>query len=320
MKNKPQFLDVLSARDRITGSAIITPVLSDTALDISGGNKIFLKCENFQRAGAFKIRGAWNAMAKISDMEKSRGVITYSSGNHGQAIALCGKMLGISTTVVMPKNAPINKRLATTNFGANIHSYDPNSEKREDVTGELIAKYGFKLIPPFDHPDIIAGQGTCALELIDSVGHLDFLLIPCGGGGLLSGSAISSHELLPTCKVIGVEPELADDAARSFRSGIIETIHNPNTIADGTRTESLGEIPFTLIQSFVSDIVTVSEEAIVDAVRYAFNKLKLVVEPSGALGLAALLSGTLPLSGRIGIIISGGNIDPQMLNDCINDN
>jgi len=316
-KSDPQFTDVLVARDAIAGSAIITPVLSNTSLNLSADKKIFLKCENFQRAGAFKFRGAWNAMAQLSSMEKSRGVVTYSSGNHGQAIALCGRILGIQTKVVMPEDAPTNKKLATMNHGADIISYNPAYEKREDVASKLIAKNGFSLIPPFDHSDIICGQGTCALELFDSVGQLDFLLVPCGGGGLLSGSAISAHEISPQCKVIGVEPELADDAARSFRSGIIETVHNPNTIADGARTESLGEIPFALIQSLVSDIITVSEEAIVESVRYAFTRLKLVVEPSGVLGLAALLAETIPLSGRIGIVISGGNIDPEIMNYCV---
>ncbi len=313
----PQFADVLAAQKRIRGKALQTPVLSDTAIDQVAQAKVFLNCENLQRAGGFKFRGAWNTMTELTPDEQSRGVIAYSSGNHAQAVALCGKLLGIKTTIVMPDDAPQTKRIATEKYGARIVPYSPENIRREEVAAKLIDQFGFILVPPFDHPQIIAGQGTAALELFDSVGDLDTLLVPCGGGGLLSGSALSAAMRSPGCRVIGVEPELADDAARSFQSGRLHRVINPPTIADGVRTESLGQIPFDLIRRLVADIITVREQAIVDAVRYAFFRLKLVVEPSGALGIAALLSGDVSATGRVGILISGGNIDAQVMTSCL---
>jgi threonine dehydratase len=313
----PQFADVLAAQERIRGQALQTPVLLGTALDEVVKAKVFLKCENLQRVGAFKFRGAWNTMVQLTDDERSNGVIAYSSGNHAQAVALCGKLLGIKTTIVMPDNAPQTKQDATKRYGASIVSYNPEEARREEVTAKLIDQRGFTLVPPFDHPHIIAGQGTAALELFDTVGTLDTLLVPCGGGGLLAGSALSADIRSPLCQVIGVEPELADDAARSYRSGRLHRVVNPPTIADGARTESLGKIPFNLIKRLVADIVTVPEQAIIDAVRYAFFNLKLVVEPSGALGVAALLSGAVSATGRIGILVSGGNIDTQVITECL---
>jgi threonine dehydratase len=284
-------------------------VLSSATLNRQLEAEVFFKCENFQKIGAFKFRGAYNAISRLSQAERERGVLTYSSGNHAQAVALVGRLFSIPATVVMPANAAALKLAATKDYGATVLTYDPEKETRESVADRLLKERGCVMIPPFDHPDVIAGQGTAALELIDEVGRLDMLLAPCGGGGLLSGSALAAKGRLSSCRVIGVEPELADDAARSFATGILQTVHNPPTIADGTRTPSLGKLTFSLIQAHVDDMKTVSEEAIRAAVRFFFYHMKLVVEPSGALGLAALISRALQPKGRIGVIISGGNVD-----------
>ena len=303
------FKDIQSAAQRLTGIINKTPVLESRTLNARVGGSIFLKCENFQRTGAFKLRGAYNAISQLSPAEKTQGVLTYSSGNHAQAVALVGHLLNVRTTIVMPKNAPQTKRAATEGYGANIIDYDPNEITREELAQEIQSRNGQTLIPPYDHPHILAGQGTVALELIEEVSELDLLLAPCGGGGLLSGSAIAVKELLPNCKVVGVEPELADDATKSFRTGKLHSVHNPPTIADGTRTPSLGEITFPLVMKYVDDMITVSEDAIKEAVRFLFYTMKLVVEPSGALGIAALLAGKITAAPRTGVIISGGNID-----------
>ena len=301
---------VRAASKRIRGHAHITPVMSSRTLNQRVGAKVYLKCENFQRVGAFKFRGAYNAMSQLSDNDIKRGVITHSSGNHAQAIALVGKLLGIQTTIVMPDDAPANKRAATEAYGANIVEYNVQEDAREKISEDLERKNGYVLIPPYDHVDIVAGQGTAALELLEEVKSLDMLLVPCGGGGLLSGSAIAAKNISPECRVIGVEPELADDATRSFQTGTLHTVKNPPTIADGTRTPSLGEqVTFPLVLKYVDDMQTVSEDAIIAAVKFLFYRMKLVVEPSGALGVAALLSGSVKSQGRVGIIISGGNID-----------
>jgi threonine dehydratase len=284
--------------------------MSSRTLNQRVGAKVYLKCENFQRVGAFKFRGAYNAMSQLSDNDIKRGVITHSSGNHAQAIALVGRLLGIQTTIVMPDDAPANKRAATEAYGANIVEYNVQEDAREKISEDLERKNGYVLIPPYDHVDIVAGQGTAALELLEEVKSLDMLLVPCGGGGLLSGSAIAAKNMSPECRVIGVEPELADDATRSFQTGTLHTVKNPPTIADGTRTPSLGEqVTFPLVLKYVDDMQTVSEEAIIAAVQFLFYRMKLVVEPSGALGVAALLSGSVRSQGRVGVIISGGNID-----------
>jgi threonine dehydratase len=256
-------------------------------------------------------------MCRLDDEARGRGVVTHSSGNHGQAVALSGQLLGIKTTVVMPQNAPVRKRAATERYGATVVDYDPAVAKRENISAELAREHGYSLIPPFDHPHVIAGQGTAALELLADSGALDMLLVPCGGG-LLGGNAISTRHLQPDCRIIGVEPALADDATRSFRTGTLQRVDNPQTIADGTRTESLGQITFPLIQKLVDDFCTVTEEAIVEAVRYLFHELKIVVEPSGALGVAALLSQAVPAAGRIGVIVSGGNIDGETIAAILN--
>ncbi len=307
------FADVQSAAERLAGQAHRTPVVTSHTLDERVGAQVFLKCENLQRMGAFKFRGAYNAMSRLSDADRTRGVITYSSGNHAQAIALSGRILGVKTVVVMPANAPASKRAATEGYGAQVIPYNPSEEDRKIVVESLAAEHGYTIIPPYDHPHVIAGQGTAALELIEDVGPLDYLLVCCGGGGLLSGCAIAASGAAPTCKVIGVEPEVANDAYLSFKTKTLHTIHNPPTIADGTRTPSLGEITFPLVLEYVADFVTVSEDQIKAAVRFAFERLKLVIEPSGALALSAALSHALPFSGRVGVIVSGGNIDPATM-------
>jgi threonine dehydratase len=282
------------------------------------GADVYFKCENFQRVGAFKFRGAFNSISQLSGEEKSRGVLTYSSGNHAQAVALVGQMLGIQTTIVMPKNAPTTKRAATEGYGATIVEYDQDKESREDVARNIQAVSGQTMIPPFDHEEVVAGQGTAAMEMFDAIGNLDMLLVPCGGGGLLSGSAISAKGMSPKCRVIGIEPEVADDATKSFHTKILHSVHNPPTIADGTRTSSLGKITFPLVLQYVDDMKTVSEEAIIEAVTFLLFRMKLVIEPSGALGLAALLSRAVVPKGRVGIILSGGNMDSSTIIEILN--
>jgi len=300
---------VKDAATRLQGVANRTPVMTSRTLNERLGAEVFLKCENFQRIGAFKFRGAYNAMSRLSADERGRGVITFSSGNHAQAVALVGRLLGIKTAVVMPRDAPVIKRDATEAYGAAVILYDPRERSREAIAKELQQQHGYTMIPPFDHLDVLTGQGTSALELCEQASGLDMLLVPCGGGGLLSGCAIAAKGLNPGCAVIGVEPELGDDATRSFHSKTLQTVKNPPTIADGTRTPSLGRLTFPLVLKFVDAMATVSEEAIKEAVRVLFFRMKLVVEPSGVLGLAALLSEKVPTKGHVGVILSGGNID-----------
>jgi threonine dehydratase len=312
------FEHILAAKERLRGHVNVTPVMTSRTVNQRVGAEVYFKCENLQRIGAFKFRGAFNSISKLSKAEKARGVITYSSGNHAQAIALVGQMLDVQTTIVMPNNAPETKRAATKEYGAKIVEYDPGDTTRETVAESLQVKNGFTMIPPFDHLDVIAGQGTAALELFDQVGRLDILLVPCGGGGLLSGSAIAAKHMDPDCRIIGIEPELADDATKSFYTKRLHRVKNPPTIADGTRTPSLGKITFPLILEYVDEMKTVSEAAIIEAVKFLFYRMKLVVEPSGALGLAAILSQTVVPKGRTGIIISGGNIDAATMTMILN--
>jgi threonine dehydratase len=312
------FEKILAAKKRLHGHANVTPVHTSRTLNQLLGAEVYLKCENFQRIGAFKFRGAFNSISRLGDAEKARGVLTYSSGNHAQAVALVGRLLGVQTTIIMPDNAPATKRAATEGYGATIIEYDPAEQSRENIARELEARSGYTLIPPYDHIDVVAGQGTAALELFEEVGDLDMLLTPCGGGGLLSGSAIAARGMSPGCRVVGVEPELADDATKSFHTKVLHTVHNPPTIADGTRTPSLGEITFPLVLEYVDDMKTVSEVAIIEAVRFLFYRMKLVIEPSGALGLAALLSKAVVADGKLGIIISGGNIDAATMTKILN--
>lgn len=309
---------VQAAKKRLKGYANLTPVMTSRTLNRLVGAKVYFKCENFQRVGAFKFRGAFNSISQLSKAEKARGVITYSSGNHAQAVALVGRMLDIQTTIVMPNNAPTTKRAATEAYGATIVEYDPEKASREDIAKELEAANGYTMIPPYDHLEVIAGQGTAALEMFEEIGNLDILLVPCGGGGLLSGSAISAKGMSVNCRIIGIEPELADDATRSFKTKKLHSVKNPPTIADGTRTPSLGKLTFPLVLKYVDDMKTVSEAAIIDAVKFLFYRMKLVVEPSGALGLAALLSQVVIPKGRMGIILSGGNIDAATMTTILN--
>jgi threonine dehydratase len=310
---------IKDARQRLAGQAHITPITTSRTLNQLAGAEVFLKCENFQRVGAFKFRGAFNAVSLLGDEEKMRGVVTFSSGNHGQAIALSCQILGVRATVVMPRNVPAVKRAACEGYGANVVLCEPNNIAREQVSKELQEKHGYVLIPPYDHLDVIAGQGTAALEMLEQVKTLDALITPCGGGGLLSGTAVAVKNLNPNCRVIGIEPELGDDATRSFRTKTLQTVVNPPTIADGTRTPSLGRHTFPLVLEFVDDMQTVSEDAIKDAVRWLFARTKLVVEPSGALGVAALLTGVVRVKGRVGVILSGGNVEPSVMAEILNE-
>ncbi len=305
------------AAERLAGVANLTPIHTSRTLDQRAGGRVFLKCENFQRVGAFKFRGAYNAMALLSAEQRQGGVLTYSSGNHAQGVALAGRLLGIATTIVMPSNAPKVKRAATEGYGARVIEYDPAATTRREVAAKLAQEGSFTVIPPFDHPYILAGQGTAALELHRQVADLDLFLAPVGGGGLMSGCAVATKRWAPACRVVGVEPELADDATRSFKTGRLHSIKNPPTIADGTRTESLGDHNFPLFLECVNDMATVSEEAIKEAVRFLFERLKLVVEPSGALGVAALLSRAVEPGRRTGVLISGGNVDPDVLTEIL---
>ncbi len=313
MQTTVTIADVREAAARLQGHAHRTPVMRCRSLDEAAGAEVYLKCENLQRIGAFKFRGAWNAISRLPPAVRRRGILTYSSGNHGQAVARVGQLLDIPTTVVMPSTAPALKREAVAAFGATVILYDAETQSREAIAAALEGERDLTIVPPFDHPDVIAGQGTAALELHDAVPELDALLVPCGGGGLLSGCGIATRAVAPGCRVIGIEPELADDATRSFRTGTLHTVHNPPTIADGTRTPSLGRLTFPLVLETVADMQTVSEKAILDAVRFLFLRAKLVVEPSGALGVAALLSRVVPAAGRVGVVLSGGNLDPQVL-------
>ena len=300
---------VKAAHKRLQGHAHITPIMTSRTLNDMTGAEVFFKCENFQRMGAFKFRGAFNAMSQLTEAQKERGVITYSSGNHAQAVALVGRLLGIHTVVVMPNNAPVIKREATEAYGASVVGYDPDETTREEICRDLEKRHGHTLVPPYDHINIVAGQGTAARELLDEVENLDMLLVPCGGGGLLSGCAVATKGMNPNCRVIGIEPEVADDATRSFHTGKLHRVKNPPTIADGTRTPSLGKVTFPLVREYVDDMKTVTESAIMDAVKFLFYRMKIVVEPSGALGLAAILGSFLQPKGRVGILLSGGNID-----------
>ena len=304
------FEDVRAASERLRGVTFRTPVLTSSTVNEHTGAHVFFKCENFQRMGAFKFRGAYNALSRLRPEERTRGVLAYSSGNHAQAVALAGRMLGAPVTVVMPAYAPAVKIAATRGYGADVVLYDRGGATREEIGARLAHERGLTVIPPFDHADVIAGQGTAAAELIEESGPLDVLLVPCGGGGLLSGSALAARALAPACRVIGVEPAAADDATRSFHTRTLQTVTEPDTIADGARTPSLGQITFPLVLQNVNDMVTVSEEAIISTTVFLWSRLKIVVEPTGALAAAALLDHVVPARGqRVGVILSGGNVD-----------
>ncbi|MEM7580760.1 MAG: threo-3-hydroxy-L-aspartate ammonia-lyase [Cyanobacteria bacterium P01_A01_bin.80] len=302
--------DIQAAAKRLNRIACRTPVLTSTTINQITQSQVFFKCENFQRTGSFKFRGAYNALSQLSESQKHKGVITFSSGNHAQGIALAGKLLNIPTTIVMPENAPLVKQTATQSYGAEVILYNPQQISREELAENLAREKDLIIIPPFDHPHIIAGQGTTALELIQEVEDLDLLLVCCGGGGLISGCGIVAKSLLQNCSVIGIEPAQADDATRSFHSKTLQIVNNPNTIADGARTSSLGQITFPLVLKYVDDMMTVSEEAIIRTMYFIWERMKIVVEPTGVLAAAALLEGVVKSPGsNIGVIISGGNVD-----------
>jgi threonine dehydratase len=302
--------DIVDAAKQIEGVARRTPIMTSRTLDERLEARLYVKCESFQRSGAFKFRGAYNVLSRFTVTECQRGVVTHSSGNHAQALALAGQLVGTSVVVVMPKDAPASKRRAAEGYGARVVEYDAATAKREEISRGIQESEDRILVPPFDHPQIVAGQGTVALELIEEVGPLDVVLVPCGGGGLLSGSALTTRYLSPDSRIVGVEPEAGDDATRSFKSGTLQTVSNPQTIADGARTASMSSLTFSLVRQNVDDMVTVSDAQIVDALRFLWERMKLVVEPTGAMGLAAALSGKVETAGkRVGVIISGGNVD-----------
>ncbi|MFA9273416.1 MAG: threo-3-hydroxy-L-aspartate ammonia-lyase [Candidatus Aquirickettsiella gammari] len=314
MTNSPvpafSFDDIQLAHQRITPYIQKTPVLRSATADQLTGAKLSFKCESFQGTGAFKFRGACNALLQFTPEQKARGVVTFSSGNHAQAIAKAAQQFGMRAVIVMPKDAPAIKVAATRGYGGEVVLYDRYTEDREEIGRKLAQDQGLTLIPPYDHPHVMAGQGTSAKELIEEVGELDYLFVPLGGGGLLSGCATAAKALNPQCKVIGVEPEAGNDGQRSFRTGSIVHIETPNTIADGAQTQHLGQHTFPVIQKNVDDVLTVSDTQLVDAMKFFASRMKIMVEPTGCLGAALALDDQLDLKGkRVGIIISGGNID-----------
>ena len=310
MTSLPTYEDVLAAAARIHGHAHRTPVLRSTTADALLGAQVFFKCENLQRAGAFKFRGAFNALSRFTPEQRRAGVAAFSSGNHAQAIALGGRLLGIPAAIVMPHDAPAAKVAATRGYGAEVILFDRYGEDREAIGRRLAQERGMTLVPPYDHADVIAGQGTATKELIDEVGALDHLFVCLGGGGLLSGAALAVRALAPKCKLYGVEPEAGNDAQQSLRSGKIVHIETPATIADGAQTQHLGELTFAIIRRDVDSVVTASDVQLIEAMAFFAERMKLVVEPTGCLGFAAARHAGLPIAGqRVGVLISGGNID-----------
>ncbi len=308
----PTYDDVVDAGKILDGVAHRTPVLTSQTIDARLGAQVFFKCENFQRIGAFKFRGGYNAVSKLSAAQRQAGVVAFSSGNHAQAIALACKLQGVAATIVMPHDAPAAKKAATLGYGAKVVSYDRLNEDREEVARALVKEQGLSLIPPYDHPDVIAGQGTAVKELLEEAGSLDALFVPMGGGGLLSGSLLAAHALSPDCAVYGVEPQAGNDGQQSFRTGQIVRIDPPTSIADGALTLGLGNLTFPIIKHYARDILTVSDEQLMQAMRFFAERMKMVVEPTGCLGAAAAFNEIVPVKGkRIGVLLSGGNVDLQ---------
>ncbi len=306
----PTYDDVVQAAGRIAGVANRTPVLTSRTVDEAFGAQVFFKCENMQRMGAFKFRGAYNALMKFTPEQRRAGVVAFSSGNHAQAIALSAKLLGIPATIVMPQDAPAAKVAATRGYGGNVVMYDRYTQDREQIGRDLAGKHGLTLIPPYDHPDVIAGQGTAAKELFEETGPLDAFFVCLGGGGLLSGSALATRALAPDCRLVGVEPEAGNDGQQSFRKGEIVHIATPQTIADGAQTQHLGNLTFPIIRRDVDDILTATDDELVECMRFFAERMKIVVEPTGCLGFAAARRMKDELRGKkIGILVSGGNID-----------
>jgi threonine dehydratase len=306
----PTYDDVIAAAARLEGHAHRTPVLRSQTADERWGARFFFKCENLQRMGAFKFRGAFNALSKFDAAQRKGGVIAFSSGNHAQAIALSARLLSMPAVIVMPKDAPAAKVAATKGYGAEVVMYDRFTEDREALTKRLAQERGMTMIPPYDHPDVLAGQGTAVKELIEEAGPLDQLFVCLGGGGLLSGSALSARALAPDCKVYGVEPEAGNDGQQSLRAGKIVHIETPKTIADGAQTQHLGEYTFGIIRRDVDDIFTVTDAQLVEAMRFFAERMKIVVEPTGCLAFAGAIAAGQAIAGqRVGIVVSGGNVD-----------
>lgn len=310
MRALPTYDDVVSAAGQIEGHALRTPVLTSAALDAETGAQFFFKAENLQRIGAFKFRGAFNALTRFSEEQKKRGVIAFSSGNHAQAVALSAKLLGISATILMPEDAPQSKLEATRGYGANVITFNRYKDDRDALTNRLAEEGGLTLIPPYNHPHIIAGQGTATKELIEEVGPLDALFVCVGGGGLIAGSALAAKALSPDCAVYGVEPEAGNDVQQSLRAGKIVRIDTPQTLADGAQTQAPGDLTFAIIREKVTDVLAVSDQALVDGMKFFARQMKLVVEPTGCLAFAGARQMADQLRGkRVGVIVSGGNVD-----------
>lgn len=306
----PTYADVTAAAARLQGHAHKTPVITSRTVNEQFGAEVFFKCENLQRMGAFKFRGAFNALSRFDDQQRRTGVVAFSSGNHAQAIALSARLLGIPATIVMPHDAPASKVAATRGYGGQVVVYDRYKDDREQIGRDLASRHGMTLIPPYDHPDVIAGQGTAAKELFEEVDTLDAFFVCLGGGGLLAGSALSTRALSPGCKLYGVEPEAGNDGQQSFRSGTIVHIETPRTIADGAQTQHLGHYTFPIIRRDVDDVLTATDAQLVECMRFAASRMKLVIEPTGCLGFAAARQMKDRLKGkRVGILISGGNVD-----------
>lgn len=306
----PTYADVEAAAERLKGIAHHTPAMTSATANRRTEASLVFKPENLQRMGAFKFRGGYNAISCLSAEQKKAGVVTFSSGNHAQAIAYAGQLLGVPTTIIMPNDAPAAKVAATEGYGGQVVRYDRYTENRLEIGARLAAERGLAIIPPYDHAHVIAGQGTATKELIEDAGPLDILLVPLGGGGLLAGAALAAKALNPACRIFGIEPEAGNDGQQSLRKGEIVTIGVPKTIADGAQTAFLGDLTFAIIQREVEDIVTVSDEALVDAMRFFAERMKLVVEPTGCLAAAAAFAGAVPVAGkRVGVVLSGGNVD-----------
>jgi threonine dehydratase len=306
----PSFDDVIDAADRLAGVAHRTPVLHSRMVDEEAGAEVFFKCENFQRAGVFKFRGAYNAVAALPDDQRRAGVVTYSSGNHAQAIALASRLLGVPATIVMPLDAPDVKVAATEGYGGRIVRFDRYEQDDVAIAENLATEHGLTLIPPCDHPRVVAGQGTSAKELFDEVGSLDALVVPVGGGGLFSGSILSAQALAPGCGLYGVEPEAGNDGQQSLAAGHIVTIATPQTIADGAQTRSLDRLPFEMLNAARPTMLTATDDELVAAMKIFAARLKIVVEPTGCLGFAAVRRHAAEFAGkRVGVIVSGGNVD-----------
>ena len=315
---QPSFDDVMDAAKVLEGHAARTRVVTSRTVDAITGAHVFFKDETQQRAGAFKFRGAFNALFRLDQAQRRRGVVAYSSGNHAQALALSGQILNIPITIVMPTDAPEAKVNATRGYGAQIVPYDRKTESREEIARTLAARDGLEVVPPFDHPHIIAGQGTAAMELLQAVGPLDRLFVCLGGGGLLSGSALAAKALSPACDVYGVEPEAGNDVQQSFRTGSIVAIPTPQTIADGAQTQRAGDLTFPIIQRDVKDVLTVTDDQLRDQVQFFWERMKMVVEPTGCLAAAAVQNSVLDNRGlRVGVVLSGGNVDAERFRECL---